>query len=47
MDSKGKTEKAGDRRGGDRRLKQDAFAGADKRVTDRRSGLDRRTAPRT
>ncbi|WP_374407643.1 hypothetical protein [Pelagerythrobacter sp.] len=38
--------KAADRRKGDRRTKQEPFAGPDRRVGARRSGKDRRGAER-
>ena len=47
MTGKTKTERPGDRRADDRRAKQRAFAGSDKRAAERRTGADRRTAPRS
>ena len=46
MDSTSKTERPGDRRAAERRVKQVTFAGGDRRVGKRRTGTDRRTAPR-
>jgi hypothetical protein len=46
MDGKTKTDRT-DRRGDDRRSKQRPFPGGDKRASERRSGAERRTAPRT
>ena len=47
MDRKTKTEGADDRRASDRRVVQRPFKGGNKRVDERRTGADRRTAPRT
>jgi len=46
MHGKSKTERPGDRRGTERRVKKLPFDGGDKRVGQRRTGDDRRTAPR-
>ena len=46
MDSTSKTERPSDRRAAERRVKQGVFAGGDKRTAPRRTGRDRRTAPR-
>ena len=42
----GKSARSADRRDDDRRVAADAFAGAERRVSERRSGGDRRQAPR-
>jgi len=47
MDGTSKTERPSDRRAADRRVKQQAHPGPDKRAVARRSGSDRRNAPRT
>ena len=46
MDRTSKTEGSSDRRAAERRVKQRAFPGGDKRTAPRRTGRDRRTAPR-
>lgn len=47
MHGKNTTERPDDRRGSDRRVKKLPFEGGDKRVGQRRTGADRRTAPRS
>lgn len=46
MHGNSKTERPGDRRGSERRVKKLPFEGGDKRAAERRNGGDRRTAPR-
>ena len=46
MDGTSKIERPGDRRAAERRIKQRAYPGGDKRAVARRSGADRRTSPR-
>jgi hypothetical protein len=47
MDGTSKTERPSDRRAAERRVKQRVHPGPDKRTVARRSGGDRRNAPRT
>jgi hypothetical protein len=47
MDGKSKPDRSGDRRGSDRRVKQNPYPGGDKRAEQRRALADRRTAPRS
>ena len=47
MDGESKTERPNDRRNDDRRARQRPFPGSDKRTAERRSGGERRAAPRS
>ena len=47
MDGKGRPDHSADRRAADRRVKEQPYPGGDKRIVERRTVADRRSAPRS